>query len=99
MKELYQNAYLKEQTPNENKIIKVFNTKTIKQLTRKNMKTKNKELQKELANKMTNPYYFIDGKLKKSFKNNLDSHNTYHANSISSIIPLYPYFGTEIRCF
>ena len=28
------------------------------------MKTNDKELEKEIANKMTNPYYFIDGNLK-----------------------------------
>ena len=29
------------------------------------------------------------------FKINLENHNSNHANSISSIIPMYPDFGIE----
>ena len=55
-----------------------------------------KELDKELAKKMINPYYLTDGKLKIGFKINLDSHNIDHANSISSIEPIFQKFGIEI---
>ena len=34
-----------------------------------------KELDKEIAKKMINPYYFIDENLKFGFKINLESHN------------------------
>ena len=46
---------------------------------------------------MNNPYYFTDGNLKIGFQINLDSHNFNHANSISSIIPIYMNVGVEKR--
>ena len=44
---------------------------------------------------MINTYYFIDEILKMGFEINLQSHNIIHANSIFSIIPMYPDFGIE----
>ena len=52
---------------------------------------------KELAKIMINPYYFIDKNLKIGFKNNLESHNFSHANSILSITPNFSEFGIEFR--
>ena len=44
-----------------------------------------------------NPYYFIDEKLKIGFKNNQESHNIDHANSILTITPNFPEFGFVFR--
>ena len=52
-------------------------------------------LEKEIAEKMIYPYYFTDENLKRGFKFNLESHNTNQANSILSIIPIYPDFAKE----
>ena len=45
--------------PIENKIEKIYNPKPLRQLARKNIKLDDKQLNKELAKKMINPYYFI----------------------------------------
>ena len=52
---------------------------------------------KDLAKKMINPYYFFDENLKIGFKNNLESHNVNHANSLLNIEPNFPEFGIEFR--
>ena len=46
---------------------------------------------------MTNPYCFNGQNFRIDFKNNLDSHNINHANSILAIIPIYTGFGIETR--
>ena len=47
---------LKEaQAPIKNKIKKIYNPKTLKQIARENIKMNDKELDKELAEKMINP--------------------------------------------
>ena len=85
------------QEPVENKIHKIYNPKSLKQLARNNIKLDDKQLNKELAKKMPNPYYFTDKNLKVGLKINLDSHNLHHANSKLTIIPNYPEFGIEVR--
>ena len=55
------------------------------------------ELDKEIAKKMINSYYFIDENLKNGFKINLESHNISHANFILTITPKFPEFGIEYR--
>ena len=85
------------QEPIETKINKIYNPKSLKQLARNNIKLDDKQLNKELAKKMINPYYFTDRDLKVGFKINLDSHNLHHANSKLTIIPNYPDFGIEFR--
>ena len=50
--------------PIENKIKKIYNPKPLKQIARNNIRLDDKQLNKELAEKMINPYYFIDKKLK-----------------------------------
>ena len=74
-----------------------YNPKSLKQLARNNIKLDDKQLNKELAKKMINPYYFTDRALQTGFKINLDSHNLHHANSKLTIIPNYPEFGIEVR--
>ena len=85
------------QEPVENKVKKIYNPKSLKQLPRNNIKLDDKQLNKELAKKMINPYYFTDRNLKVGFKINLDSHHINHANSKLTIIPNHPEFGKEFR--
>ena len=85
------------QEPVENKIKTVYNPKSLKQLARNNIKLDDEQLNKELAKKMINPYYFTDRALQVGFKINLDSHNINHANSKLTIIPNHPEFGIEFR--
>ena len=56
-----------------------------------------KELDKEIAKRLINPYYFIDENLIIGFKINLESHNINHANSLLNIIPNFPHIGIETR--
>ena len=53
------------QEPIENKIKKLYNPKSLQQLARDNIKLDDKHSNKELAEKMPNPYYFTDRNLKK----------------------------------
>ena len=48
------------QEPVENKVNGKFNPKSLKQLARNNINLDGKQLKKELAKKMNNPYYFTD---------------------------------------
>ena len=63
----------------------------------KNFKLDDKQLNKELAKKMINPYYFTDKNSIVGFKINLDSHHTNHASSKLTITSNYPEFGNEVR--
>ena len=83
--------------PVENKNKKIYNPKPLRQIARDNIKLDDKQLNKELANKMHNPYYFTDRVLQVGFNIKLDSHQINHANSKLTIYPNYPDFGIEIR--
>ena len=85
------------QEPVKNKVDKIYNPKSLKQLARDNIRLDDRQLNAELARMMVNPYYFTDRALQVGLKNNLDSHNIKHANSKLTIIPNYPEFGIEIR--
>ena len=85
--------FKEERSPIKKKLQKVYNPKTLKQLAREKIKLDDKEL----AEMMINPYYFIDENLKIGFKINLESHNISHANSILTITPNFPEFGIEFR--
>ena len=52
------------QEPVENKINKIHKPKSIKQIARDNIIKDDKQLNKELAKKMINPYFFTDRNLK-----------------------------------
>ena len=69
------------QEPVENKINKIYIPRSLKQIARDNIIIDDKQLNKELAKKMINPYYFTDRNLKVGFEINLDSHNLHHTNS------------------
>ena len=60
-----------EQGPIMKKIKKVYNFRTIKQIARDKNMLDDKELEEELAEKMINPYSFIDENLKTGFKINI----------------------------
>ena len=85
------------QEPIENIIRKIYNPKRLRQLARDNIRLDERQLNKELAKKMLNPYYFTDRALQVGFKINLDSHHINHTNSKLTIIPSYPKFGIEVR--
>ena len=83
--------------PIENQNIKIYNPKSLKQLARDKIRLDDKQLNKELAKKMLDPYYFTDRNLKVGFKIDLDSHHINHANSKLTIVPHFPEFGNEVR--
>ena len=90
--------FTEEQSPiNKKNEKKVYNPKTLKQIARENIKMNEKELDRELAKKMINPYCFIDEISKIEFKIILEGHNINHANSHLNIIPNFPDIGIEIR--
>ena len=83
--------------PVENKVNKIYNPKSLKQLARNNIRLDDKQLNKELARRMINPYYFTDRNLQVGFKINLDSHHINHLNSKLTITPNFKEFGIEVR--
>ena len=85
--------FKEERSPIEKKIQKLYNPKTLKQLAREKVKSDDKDL----AEMMINPYYFIDENLKNGFKINLEYHIISHANSILTLTPIFPEIGMEFR--
>ena len=83
--------------PFENKINKIYNPKSLNQIARDNIRLDDKQLNKKIARKMLNPYYFTDKNLKVGFKIDLDGHDINHANSKLTITPIYPEFGFKVR--
>ena len=83
--------------PIENKIKKIYNPQSLKKLARDNIRLDESQLNKELAKKMIDPYYFTDRNLRVGFKINLDCQNLHHTNSKLTIIPNHPEFGIEVR--
>ena len=66
---------------NENKNNKIYNPRTLRQIARNTINLDDKQLNKELARKMINPYYFSERNLKVAYKINLDSPHINHLNS------------------
>ena len=87
------------QEPIENKINKIYNPRTLKQLARDNIRLDDRQLNGELARRliMINPYYFFDRALQVGFKIALDSHHINHAYSKLTITPKFPEFGIEVH--
>ena len=84
--------------PIENKIDKIYNPKSLKRTARDNIRLDDKQVNKELAKKLPNPYYFTDRILRVGFKVNLDSYHINHANNSNlTITPNFPEFGIETR--
>ena len=69
------------QGPIENKVNKIYNPNSLKQVAQDNIRLDDKQLNTELARKMNNPYYFTDRALQVAFKINLDSHHINHGIS------------------
>ena len=85
------------QEPVENKINKIHNPRSLKQIARDNIRLDDRQINGEIARRMLSPYYFTDRALQVGFKINLDSHNLHHTNSKITITPNHPEFGIEIR--
>ena len=85
------------QEPVESKIKKTYNPISLRQLARDNIRLDDNQLNKELARRMINPYYFTDRNLKVAYKINLDSHNLLYTNSKLTITPTFQEFGIEVR--
>ena len=83
--------------PIENKKIKIYNPKTLKQLALENIKLDDKRLNNEIPKKVIDPYYFTDRVLQVEVNFTLESHHINHANSKLIIKPNYPEFGSEVR--
>ena len=58
-----------------------------------------KEVDREIAKKMNNPYFFVDENLKIGFKINLASHNINHEKSLLNFIPNFLHIGIETIYF
>ena len=85
------------QEPFENKVNKIYNPNSLKQIARDKIRLDDKQLNKELAKKMINPNYFTGRNLKVAYKIILDSHNLHHTNSNLTITPTFPEIGIEVR--
>ena len=83
--------------PIENKIKKIYNPISLKKLARNKINLDDKQLNKELAKKMINPYCFSDRNLKVAYKINLDSHHISHLNSKLTISSNFENTGIEFR--
>ena len=83
--------------PIENKIEKIYNPVSLKKLARNKINLDDKQLNKELAKKMINPYYFSDRRLVVAYKINLDSHHINHLNSKITISSNFPNTDIEFR--
>ena len=83
--------------PIENKIKKIYNPISLKKLARNKINLDDKQLNKELAKKKINPYYFTDRNLKVAYKINLDSHHINHLNSKLTISSNFENTGIEFR--
>ena len=82
---------------NENNINRIYNRKSLKQIARNTINLDDKQLNKELARKMINPYYCSDRNLKVAYKINLDSHHINHLNSKVTITSNFQDTGIEFR--
>ena len=85
------------QEPSENKINKISNPKSLKQLARDKVRIDDKQLNKELAIKMINPFYFTDRALGVGFNITRESHHINDVKSKLFVKPNYPEFGIEVR--
>ena len=83
--------------PIENKIKKIYNPVSLKKLARNKINLDDRQLNKELAKKMINPYYFSERNLKVAYKINLDSHHINHLNSKLTITSNFENTGIEFR--
>ena len=83
--------------PTENRIKNIYISESLRQISRDNIKLDEKQLNKEIAKKMNNPYYFTDRAIQVGLNITLESHQTNHANFKIFVQPNYAEFGIEIR--
>ena len=83
--------------PIGNNSSKKCNPKRLNQIARSNFRLDDKQLNKELARKMNNPYCFTDRALQVGFNIGLDSHHINRSKSKINIKPIFPNFGIEFR--
>ena len=81
----------------DNKIKILENPKSLKQIAIEKIKLDDKLLNKELAEKVINPYFFPIRMLQVGFNITLKSHHINHSNFQLNIEPNYPEFGIEVR--
>ena len=82
---------------NENRINKIYNPRSSKQLARDNIRLDDIQLNGELGRRMLHPYYFSDRNLKIAYKINLDSHHINHLNPKITISSNFQDTGIEFR--
>ena len=80
--------------PNESR--KIYDPKPLKGLARNNIKFEDEQLNKELAKKMLNPFYFTDRTLQVGFNMGLESHHINHANTKIIVKPNFPEFRIKV---
>ena len=85
------------QEPIDYNFRKLYNPKSIKQIAIENFKLVDKQLNKELAEKLINPFYVTDRYSKVGFNITLESHLINLSNSKFFYKPNYPEFDTEVR--
>ena len=71
----------------ENKPNKVYNPEPLREKCREKIRIDDKQLNKELAEKMINPFYFTARTLQIAVTITLDSHHFVHVNSKLTIEP------------
>ena len=75
----------------------IYNPKKFKHIARKNFKLDDKQLSKQSAKKMINPYSFTDRAQKVRFNNTLKSYQNNHANSKLIINTNFPEYAYQFR--
>ena len=75
----------------------IYNPKPLKQLARGNIKLDDKQLNREIAKKMLNSYYFTDRMMQVGLNITLESHHINQTNSKKILKPNNPDFGIEVR--
>ena len=81
----------------ENRPRKLYNPKPLQEIARDNIKLDDNQLNKELAKRIKNPYFFTDRALQVGFNITLDSHHINHVHSKTTLISNFPEFGNELR--
>ena len=79
------------------KIEKFYNAEPFKQISREIIKVNDKQLNKKLAKKLINPYYFTGRALQFGINITLQKHHNSHAYFKKIIKQNHPGFGIEVR--
>ena len=85
------------QEPIENKPSRISNPIPLRARTRDNIKLDDKQLNREIATKILNPFFFTDRILQVTFNITLKSHHINRSKSKLTIKPNFAEFGIEFR--